>query len=105
MSDSRPISILVRYRVKPGKQQEFETLLKKHWQTLQAEGLTTKEPARVQRASDRAGNVAYIERFDWKSPAAVQSAHESPAVMKLWEPMGALCDDMEFWNVEAFEVG
>jgi hypothetical protein len=23
--------------------------------------------------------------------------------MQLWEPMGALCEDMEFWEVEALD--
>ena len=94
------IEILCRYRVKPDREGEFASLLGRHWETLAALGLTTDEPARLLRCSDKAGNVAYVERFAWRDPAAVESAHQSPEVMQLWEPMGALCEDMEFWEVE-----
>ncbi|MCZ6507289.1 MAG: hypothetical protein O7A04_04470 [Acidobacteria bacterium] len=96
-----PIQILCRYRLKPGKEQEFERLLKRHWQSLFELGLASDQPARLLRGSDKAGNVAYIERFAWKSESSIASAHESPEVMQLWEPMGALCEDMEFWEVSA----
>ena len=96
-----PIQILCRYRLKPGREQEFAQLLTRHWPRLFELGLTSDQPARLLRGSDKAGNVAYIERFAWKSASSVASAHESPEVMKLWEPMGALCEDMEFWEVSA----
>ena len=96
-----PVPILCRYRVKPGKQKEFEDLLAGHWTTLHESGLATDDPARVFRAGDKAGNIAFIEMFSWRTAASAQTAHETPAVMRLWEPMGALCQDMEFWHVEA----
>ena len=95
-----PVPVLCRYRVKPGKQQEFESLLTEHWRMLADVDLVTDEPARLMRAGDLAGNVAYIEMFSWASAEAVQTAHETPEVMRLWEPMGALCEDMEFWHIE-----
>ena len=99
MSANNPVDILCRYRVKPGKDTEFQALLTGHWKVLHDLGLATDEPARLLRAGDKAGNVAYIEQFSWKTPDSAQTAHETPAVMQLWEPMGALCDDMEFWEV------
>ncbi len=96
-----PIETLCRYHVKPGMEQEFAGLLANHWQTLHTAGLATDEPARVLRAQDQAGNVAFIEMFSWKTDDAIKTAHETPAIMQLWEPMGALCEDMEFWHVEA----
>ena len=96
-----PVDIICRYHVKPGKEREFEDLLSRHWGTLHTVGLSTDQPARVFRAQDKAGNIAFIEMFTWKDQASVKTAHESPAVMQLWEPMGALCQDMEFWDVEA----
>ena len=98
-----PVDTLCRYRVAPGKQKEFEDLLAGHWRTLHDAGLTTDEPARLLRAGDKAGNVAFIERFSWKTGQSAQTAHETPEVMRLWEPMGALCQDMEFWHVEAVD--
>jgi hypothetical protein len=103
MSETKSsVDVLCRYRVKPGQEAAFSELLARHWQVLQQVGLATDEPARILRASDKAGNVAFVETFSWKEQGSSQTAHETPAVMQLWEPMGALCDDMEFWNVVAF---
>ena len=96
-----PVEVICRYRIKPGEQERFEELIARHWKTLHDVGLPTDEPARVYRGSDHAGNVAYVEMFSWKTEGSAQTAHETPAVMQLWEPMGALCEDMEFWHAEA----
>lgn len=96
------VDILCRYRLKPGKEEAFAELLARHWPTLKELDLATDEPARILRAGDHAGNVAFIEMFAWKTPDSSQTAHETPEVMRLWEPMGALCEDMEFWEVRAF---
>lgn len=103
-NESQPIEVVCRYRLKPGKEQEFERILAVHWRLLSDQGLTTEQPAEVLRAADSAGNVAYLESFSWRDQGAVTAAHESPEVMKLWEPMGALCEDMEFWNVEPVQL-
>jgi hypothetical protein len=95
-----PIPVLCRYRVKPGMEKEFAALLREHWPTLQGAGLVGGQPAKVLRGEDQAGNIAYIETFAWKDAASIGAAHQSAAVMKMWEPMGALCLDMEFWHVQ-----
>lgn len=97
---SESIPVLCRYRLKPGKETEFLTLLRKHWPTLQEAGLVAPQPARIQRGQDQRGNIAYIETFAWKDHNAIGAAHQSASVMKLWEPMGAFCEDMEFWHVQ-----
>lgn len=102
MSESNSVDVACRYRVKPGKEEAFAELLARHWAVLHESGLATDEPARLLRGADHAGNVAFIELFSWKTQDSAQTAHETPQVMQLWEPMGALCDDMEFWNVCAF---
>lgn len=99
-----PVENLCRYLVKPGKEQAFADLLARHWETLHSAGLATAEPARVFRATDKAGNIAFIEMFSWKDRGCIETAHETPEVMQLWEPMGALCQDMEFWHVEAVKA-
>lgn len=96
-----PVDMLCRYRVKKGKEAEFARLVHQHWGTLHRLGLATDRPARVVRGEDKAGNVAFVELFSWKSGASAHTAHQTPEVMRLWEPMGALCDDMEFWNAHA----
>ena len=96
-----PIDVLCRYRVKGGQASAFADLLKGHWAMLHGQGLTTDAPAEVMRASDNAGNIAFIERFAWKDADAVQAAHENATVMQTWKPMGALCENMEFWHIQA----
>ncbi|MDA7980058.1 MAG: hypothetical protein MPJ50_14925 [Pirellulales bacterium] len=99
----QPVPVMCRYRVKPGQDTAFEEILRRHWQTIHDLGLTTDEPARLWRADDMAGNVAYFESFSWRKGDSAQTAHETPGVMRLWEPMGALCEDMEFWNVKEIQ--
>ena len=101
MAQDQSVPTLCRYRIKPGREKEFNEILQGHWKTLHNAGLTTDEPARVYRADDKAGNVAFIEMFSWKTGDSAQTAHETPAVMSVWEPMGALSEDMEFWQVES----
>lgn len=95
-----PVPMLCRYLVKPGHEAEFERLLRDHWSTLHAAGLTTDTPARLRRGSDQRGRAAFFEEFSWKGPASAGAAHQTPAVMAMWEPMGAYCSDMEFWNAQ-----
>ena len=95
-----PIDTVCRYLVKKGHEAAFADLVRDHWGILNAQGLTTSAPARVLKVRDGAENTAFIEMFAWKDSESIQSAHESAAVMKAWEPMGALCENMEFWHVE-----
>ena len=62
------------------------------------------EPARVERARDRKGGTVFVERFAWRSPESSALAHQSPDVMAVWEPMGALCDGMEFLHLEPVTI-
>ena len=104
MTDSAPIAILCRYRVKAGKEQEFQQILSGHWKVLHDAGLSTDEPARLHRGTDQGGNIAFVEQFSWKNEASAGMAHQTAAVMKVWEPMGDLCEDMEFWRVGAIDA-
>lgn len=92
------VDVVCRYLVKPGKEADVRALLERHWDTLRGAGLTTERPATLVRGEDFSGRVAFVETFSWRDAEAVQQAHESPVVMRLWEPIGALCDSMEFWH-------
>lgn len=100
MTASKGASVLCIYRIKPGQEQAFLRLLERHWPTLRRVGLATEAPAQVQRAVQRDGKTAFIEAFSWNSADASALAHQSPEVMAVWEPMGALCEGMEFLPVE-----
>src|SRR5262249_48635156 len=66
--------------------------------------------ARLSRPAGEAGrrtgtpSGVLVEIFDWKSAASAEVAHRSPEVMAIWEPMGALCEAMEFPHFERIAV-
>jgi hypothetical protein len=42
--------------------------------------------------------------FSWKNADSPGVAHQTPEVMSVWEPMGALADEMNFWPIEPVTV-
>lgn len=101
--DSASIS-LCKYRLKPGKEPEFVTLLAKHWPTMTRLGLVADQPPHLLFRGEDDQGVYYVEIFPWKDPGAVNRAHELPEVAQVWEPMGACCTDMEFPHVELVQI-
>jgi hypothetical protein len=94
------------YKVKPGKEAEFEALLAQHYPTLKRLDLATADKPVIWKGRDhRTPNTVYFELFSWTDASAPQRAHEIPDLMKVWEPMGALCEDMAFPMVERLELG
>lgn len=93
---TKPVTMLCTYRSKKGKEKELLALVKRHWRTLNRAGLVTKEPATVYRATDKeSGRVSFVEIFSWRDEQASALAHQTPAVMAIWEPMGPLMESME----------
>jgi hypothetical protein len=98
---SKPVTMLVTYRPKKGKEKELLALVKKHWRILDRVGLVTKEPAKIWKATDkRGGGVSFVEMFQWKDGEASGVAHQTPAVMAMWEPMGRVLADLQLASVE-----
>lgn len=95
-----PIDMVVIYRAKRGQEDALLTLVQSHWPTLDKLGLATSRPAEVWRARDRDGNVAFVEHFQWKDKQAPVTAHQTPEVMALWEPMGNLMTGMDILEAE-----
>jgi quinol monooxygenase YgiN len=101
------VTVICTYRVKKGKEKDFETLLAKHWRTLREHDLATETPSKVYSGTEGPDAPYYVEIFEWKDEAATETAHELPEVMAVWEPMGALCEEragrpsMEFPHVQA----
>jgi hypothetical protein len=100
MADSNPVRMLCIYRVREGKEDEFQSLLEKHWPTLHDVGLASEKPARWFRGEAGDGKRRFVELFEWKDGESSAVAHQSPEVMSIWEPMGALTDAMEFIELE-----
>jgi hypothetical protein len=84
----RPELVIAMYRPKSGKIAELESLVQKHFPVLRESGLTTDKDSFIGRSSD--GTI--IEIFEWVSLDAAQKAHDHPAVAKIWEEMGLVCD-------------
>ncbi|MGH1345337.1 MAG: hypothetical protein ACRBN8_27490 [Nannocystales bacterium] len=94
-----PVLNICQYRVKPGKEAEMEELLAKHWPALHAAGLVSDTPAVVYKGlpdPHHGAERCYVEMFSWKDASGPQLAHKTPEVMAVWEPMGAICEHMEF---------
>ena len=72
--------VIAAYRPKAGKQAELEALTLEHHGILMNEGLVTSRKPIVMRSQD--GTI--VEVFEWVSDTAIDSAHENPAVLKLW---------------------
>ena len=85
-------TVIATYRVKAGSESDFEALLARHWPTLESAGLVSGAQAVVYRGHDEPGEAVYYEVFDWKDAASPGVAHNTPEVMAIWEPMGALCE-------------
>jgi hypothetical protein len=100
MSDPKPVPTLVIYRPKPGKDKEMQPLVEKHWPTLNRLGLVTKEPAKIWRATGKDGRPYFVEIFSWKEQGASDVAHQTPEVMSVWEPMGAILEDLQIATIE-----
>jgi hypothetical protein len=100
-----PETVICHYRVIPGNEAQFETLLGEHWPTLQRLGLVADQaPQHYKGAEQDNGQPIYFEIFEWLDGAA-ERAHEHPEVMAIWEPMDKLCEsrgdkpNMEFPHV------
>ena len=104
---SPPTVNICQYKVKPGKEAEMEVLLAKHWPALREAGLVDDTPPTIykgQAGKDHGAERMYIEIFAWKDANGPQLAHQTPGVMAVWEPMGAICERMDFPSYSPLEL-
>jgi len=80
--------VIACYKPKPGKLNALRVLMVDHVPTLRRIGLVTERAPIVMEAKD--GTV--VEVFEWVSPEAIQEAHGHPAVLRMWEEYGKVCD-------------
>jgi quinol monooxygenase YgiN len=100
MNDTTPVPTLVTYRPKEGAEAQFLALLEKHWPALDAAGLVTNDRPQIWRATAKDGKVSFVEIFSWKDRTSSDVAHQTPAVMAVWEPMGAILEGMQINRIE-----
>ena len=89
---SRPEIVICTYRVRRGREAEFERLLARHWPTLRSLDLVTDRPPQHFRGCEENGAPVFVEIFGWSSAEAAGLAHEHPEVMAIWEPMDQLTE-------------
>jgi hypothetical protein len=111
MKDSSIPSVAIcTYRIKPGKEDQFIALLRKHWPTLRDLGMAEDTPSLTFRGADESGATVITEILTWKNADMPNRAHEVPSVMALWEPMGMCCEarlgrpPMEFPQVQPLDL-
>lgn len=79
--------VIVAYRPFAGKEKELDALMKTHVEILRKEGLATDREPVLMRCSDD----TVLEVFEWKSREAIESAHNNPAVQKMWQEYAQVC--------------
>jgi quinol monooxygenase YgiN len=104
MSETNPVTTLVSYYPKAGKEQELLALIEKHWPTLERLSLVSSQRAQIWRASDKRTNQSFfVELFQWKDETASDIAHQTPEVMAVWETMGPLLENLQLTRLEPLE--
>ena len=90
MSDPPPGGriVIACYRPKTGKEKALRALIVDHVATLRRIGLVTERIPILMEAKD--GTL--VEVFEWTSAEAIQAAHGHPAVLRMWEEYGKVCD-------------
>ena len=74
------VCVIVAYRPKPGKEGELLSIVRGRVPTLRQEGLVTERAPVIMRAKD--GTI--VEVSEWKSPEAIEAAHQNPNVLAMW---------------------
>ena len=80
--------VISAYRPKPGHADALRALVVDHVPRLREAGLATDRAPIAMEAAD--GTI--LEVFEWASAEAIQQAHSHPAVQKMWEEFGAVCE-------------
>ena len=101
MTEAKPVTTLVSYYPKAGKEHELLALIEQHWPTLNSIGLVSQQRAQIWRAADKRTNQSFfVELFQWKDESASEIAHQTPEVMAVWEPMGPLLENLQLTRLE-----
>lgn len=96
-----PETVMVTYRVQPGKEAEFQTLLAHAWGVYRGEHMVFAEPHIIVRDTGDDGKVRFVEIFTWiKSPD-----HAPDSVKAVWQQEQSLCEARsEHKGIEGGEV-
>lgn len=91
-----PVLSIALYRVRPGAEEQFKDILRRHKALLTELELATDRPFEVFLGSDKAvEGPLFVEIFEWADPLGSSRAHTHPRVSELWESMGELCESRD----------
>ena len=81
-------TVLVTYHVKPGKEAEFEKLLKHAWEVYQLEHLVFADPHVIVKKTGNGNKAECVEIFTW-----IKSPDNPPDDVKvIWQQEQSLCE-------------
>jgi len=89
-SESSPETVLVTYRVKPGKEQQLAATLSRAWDIYRKERLVFAQPHVIIREREEGDKHRFIEIFTWVSHDAPDQAPDS--VKNIWDQMQLVCE-------------
>jgi len=84
---------IAHYRVRPGAEEQFTDILRRHTSTLRSLGLITDRPVEAYVGAEKQlDGPLFVEIFEWVSADGSAQAHTHPQVTGLWEAMAQLCE-------------
>lgn len=90
------VIVIVCFKPKEGKSELLFEAVREHLPVLRKEGLISDREGYVMKSKD--GSI--IEVFEWKNEEAIEKAHKSEAVLKLWKKFEEACDYIPMTNLE-----
>ena len=92
--------VICVYKPHDGKEDEFKSLIRRHYATLREQRLVTSRLPIVMRS---AIDGTYLEMFEWESAASANEAHENKHVNEIWEGLAACADMLTLKSLKAAE--
>ena len=83
-------TVVVTYRVRPGKEEDLARALAEHWTTVRRLGLVLPWPHLTLQGADENGAPIFLDVLAWKDHDAPDSA--PPEVRAIWDRLEALCE-------------
>jgi catechol 2,3-dioxygenase-like lactoylglutathione lyase family enzyme len=80
--------VIASYQARPGREQELDEVLSRHYKVLDSQGLVSGKPPVYFKTP-----AGYrIEILEWKDQEASTRAHVNPAVKQIWDDLGQIAE-------------
>ena len=88
--DDPPETVMATFRAAPGKEDQLEKVIRRHWATVRRLGLVSGDLHLLFRSEDEPGKAMFVHIFTWKSHSVPDDA--PPEVEKIWDEMTPLVE-------------